>query len=559
MPIIYSAFGNAQGQELSNYFDPESDGGNEILSKMRVESGATPTRVSFFYAEGGFSVRIVINGQFPPTTTGTLFNQFIQSALNGSPTKIEIYLNGQLSQTEEYIGSFTFASLNLWDSVAGLQAGFSGNDVFYGSTTAGQNKGDNVNGYSGDDNFHGNGDGGDNHPDRFFGGAGADTAFYRGPKSNYTITAIAQIWDPQTKSLINTSGKGFRLKDNTGLDGTDELYEVEWAQFSDQKFSLIAGASQSTNTTSSSTPSGSGASTESVTGGSMGTSAAATTSANGQTSAPTTATTSTTTPTTTAPSTTPTGATPAATTPASPAAPTTPTIPVATTPVAPIIPNGTEKVGSDTVDRLQGGSGPDVIRAGGGNDIIIGSDGTDYIDGGTGIDQISYTSRAGSISFAQDTGGNIQVRLGNKTDTLKDVERVSFTDKAYALDLGGSAGVAAKAIIAAFGKNTVSQYLGVALTMTDKGSSAADLAKIVMDNKMLPSDHGQFVQTVFNNVVGRAPNALEMLQFKGILDRGEMNTTQLLAVAAESPFTTTVINEVAIAGVALEYQPTLTI
>jgi hypothetical protein len=216
-------------------------------------------------------------------------------------------------------------------------------------------------------------------------------------------------------------------------------------------------------------------------------------------------------------------------------------------------------VGSDTVDRLQGGSGPDVIRSGGGNDVIIGSDGTDYIDGGTGVDQISYTSRAGSISFVQDTGGNVQVRLGNKTDTLKDVERVSFTDKAYALDLGGSAGVAAKAIIAAFGKNTVSQYLGVALTMTDKGLSAADLAKIVMDNKMLPSDHGQFVQTVFNNVVGRAPNALEMLQFKGFLDRGEMSTTQLLTLAAESPFTTTVINEVALAGVALEYQPTLSI
>jgi hypothetical protein len=231
--------------------------------------------------------------------------------------------------------------------------------------------------------------------------------------------------------------------------------------------------------------------------------------------------------------------------------------PAVTTPVAPIIPNGTEKVGSDTVDRLQGGSGPDVIRSGGGNDIIIGSDGTDYIDGGTGIDQISYSSRAGSISFAQDTGGNIQVRLGNKTDTLKDVERVSFTDKAYALDLGGSAGVAAKAIIAAFGKNAVSQYLGVALTMTDKGSSAADLVKIVMDNKMLPSDHGQFVQTVFNNVVGRAPNALEMLQFKGILDRGEMNTTQLLAVAANTSFAETVLSEIAIAGVALEYAPTL--
>jgi Ca2+-binding RTX toxin-like protein len=795
MPIIYSSFGN-RDEELWNFYDPSD--GSEDLSILKAASGATTSRASFAASMGGESVSLMIDGQFSQAATGVDLITWIRANLNSTVSKIDVSKNGSRVQTEEYVGSISFNTLiNLWDSIPTLQSGFAGDDTFNGSTSP-QSGGDNINGYGGNDSFYGNGDGGDNSPDRFFGGSGTDTAFYRGPKSNYTITSITQIWDPQTKSNIPTNNQGFRIKDNTGLDGTDELFQVEFAQFSDQKLSLASDSSSGSSSTSSgssnssssatlpviaaapnrgnvtlialsdgsvstfydpegkkpedpdffsakisqesssskliaeftyktlpvrleiignhapdlksytdlrallnkypnatvsnasiflqntkiseeiyatpqraldlidseynlqklqqlysgndvfigsfesepddmngyagddvfygnndnqdsdiihggdgtdtavyrgkysdytiqavnwlwdpireksdlagfyivdkvanrdgddhlyqverlqfsnyvvslpdlriigtvgpasssSSTTSSGASTGTTTAGSTGTTSGTISGTTGGSTSSTTTTTTTTT-------------TPATTTPA------------ATTPVAPIIPNGTEKSGSDAVDRLQGGSGPDVIRSGGGSDVIIGSDGNDYIDGGTGVDQLSYSSRAGSISFAVDTGGNVQVRLGSKTDTLVSVERISFTDKAYALDLDGSAGKAAKAIIAAFGKNTVSQYLGIALTMTDKGASITDLAKIVVDNKMLPSDNGQFVQTVFNNVVGRAPNALELLQFKGILDRGEMTTTQLLTLAASTSFAETVVNEIAIAGVALEYAPTL--
>ena len=804
MPIIYSSFGTRE-EELWNFYDPSDDSGD--LSALKATAGATTSKASFAASMGGASISLTIDGQFSQAATGVDLVTWIKANLSSTVSKIDVSKNGNRVQTEEYVGGISVNTLiNLWDSIPGLQSGFAGDDTFNGSTNP-QSGGDNINGYGGNDSFYGNGDGGDNNPDRFFGGAGTDTAFYRGPKSNYTITAITQIWDPQTQSNIPTNNQGFRVKDNTGQDGTDELFQVEFAQFSDQKFSLAtntSSGSSSSGSGSTSTPSGSsnanssavlpviaaapnrgnvtlialsdgsvstfyepggkkpedpdffsakisqesssskliaeftyrtlpvrleitgnqasdaksytdlrallnkypnatitgssiflqntkiseeiyatpqraldlidseynlqklqqiysgndvfigslenepddmngyagddvfygnnddkdsdiihggdgtdtavyrgnyadytiqavnwlwdpirekgdlsgfyivdkvanrdgddqlyqverlqfsdfvvslpdlkiigtvgptssssstvssGSSTSNSSGSSAGSTTTGTGASSGGTSGTTTGSTSTTTTSTT-----------------------TTTTPVVTTPVAPIIPNGTEKNGSDTVDRLQGGSGPDVIRSGGGSDVIIGSDGNDYIDGGTGVDQLSYSSRAGSISFAVDTGGNVQVRLGSKTDTLVSVERVSFTDKAYALDLDGSAGKAAKAIIAAFGKNTVSQYLGIALTMTDKGSSVADLAKIVIDNKMLPSDNGQFVQTVFNNVVGRAPNALELLQFKGILDRGEMSTIQLLTLAASTSFAETVVNEIAIAGVALEYAPTL--
>ena len=221
----------------------------------------------------------------------------------------------------------------------------------------------------------------------------------------------------------------------------------------------------------------------------------------------------------------------------------------------------TQQTGSKTGDAgnntLSGSTGNDMIDAGAGNDVIIGSSGNDNINGGVGTDQVVYSSSGAGVSFQKASDGTISLTLGSKTDTLTGIERVSFSDKAYAFDLDGSAGKAAKAIIAAFGKNAVSEYLGIAAGMTDKGATIESLAKIVVDNNLVPSDHTQFVNTVFENVVGRKPNALELINFKGMLDRGEATTTSLLSLAANVPLVEGRMVEIAVAGVALEYQPSL--
>lgn len=221
----------------------------------------------------------------------------------------------------------------------------------------------------------------------------------------------------------------------------------------------------------------------------------------------------------------------------------------------------TQQTGSKTGDAgnntLTGSTGNDLIDAGAGNDVIIGSSGNDNINGGVGTDQVVYSSSGTGVSFQKASDGTISLTLRSKTDTLVGIERVTFSDKAYAFDLDGSAGKAAKAIIAAFGKNAVSEYLGIAAGMTDKGATIESLAKIVVDNNLVPSDHTQFVNTVFENVVGRKPNALELINFKGMLDRGETTTTSLLTLAANVPLVEGRIQEIAVAGVALEYQPSL--
>ena len=217
----------------------------------------------------------------------------------------------------------------------------------------------------------------------------------------------------------------------------------------------------------------------------------------------------------------------------------------------------TPKTGDAGNNTLPGTTGNDTIDAGAGDDVILGSAGNDILIGGAGTDQVVYSGSSSGVSFQKTPDGTVSLTIGSKTDSLTGVERVTFSDKAFAFDLDGSAGKAAKAIVAAFGKKAVTDYLGIAAGLTDKGATIESLAKLVVDNNLIPSDHTQFVNTVFENVVGRKPNALELINFKGMLDRGETTTTSLLALAANVPLVEGRIQEIAIAGVALEYQPSL--
>ena len=64
--------------------------------------------------------------------------------------------------------------------------------------------------------------------DMLFGGAGNDTAIFSGTRSNYVISSITDGW-----SVACTNG----------TDGTDQLFNFEFAQFSDQIFTLASNAS----------------------------------------------------------------------------------------------------------------------------------------------------------------------------------------------------------------------------------------------------------------------------------------------------------------------------
>lgn len=206
------------------------------------------------------------------------------------------------------------------------------------------------------------------------------------------------------------------------------------------------------------------------------------------------------------------------------------------------------KSGSGSSDTLQGGRGG-------------------LLTGTSGIDTVPYNMPYSSVkvshssSGSKGSSGNWSVEFSangsSGTDTLTDIERLSFSDGTHvALDVSqwqDSAGAALALCYAGFGAIPDAQTLGhwiyaadnVSTSSSSKsssGSSSVDpqarmeqVAQSMFDY-YLPNgiDNATLVQAVFANVVGRAPDQTEQHTFTALLDQGVYSQTGLFAVAAEN-------------------------
>jgi Ca2+-binding RTX toxin-like protein len=218
---------------------------------------------------------------------------------------------------------------------------------------------------------------------------------------------------------------------------------------------------------------------------------------------------------------------------------------------------GVVKNGDDGNNKLEGTTGDDEIFAGGGKDIILASAGNDKIDGGTGIDTLIFSTTSSGASFSHNSDGSVKLTIGSSAHTLVNVERVQFSGKSYALDLEGNAGDAAKLIVTAFGSSLIKDYLGIGISIIDGGTDLLKLNEQVLSLGMLPAQNSKFIDLLFTNLAGRAPNQLESFYFKGLLDNGTYSQSSLLYAAETSSSVTGIINQVSLGGVALEYTPSI--
>jgi len=220
-------------------------------------------------------------------------------------------------------------------------------------------------------------------------------------------------------------------------------------------------------------------------------------------------------------------------------------------------PSGNRVDGTEGSELLNGTSGVDQIYAKGGNDTIVGSSGSDYIDGGAGLDLVRYNGSSMTATIAKLATGEVTVRRGSETDTLVNVERLQFTDQWIAIDINGNAGTAARMIVTAFGKSVLTDYSGIGISLVDSGWTATQLAELIISAGFMPARNNDFVKVVFENVTGRAPNALEITIFAQMLNDGTYTQAGLLALAAESPLAQATVEESAIGLVGIPYQPSL--
>ena len=81
-----------------------------------------------------------------------------------------------------------------------------------------------------------------------------------------------------------------------------------------------------------------------------------------------------------------------------------------------------------------------MVTGADGNDTFDGHGGDDMVIGGAGIDTLIYAGNSSGYSLARTASGyTVQDRSGTDgTDTLQDVERLTFPDKSFALDMGAT-------------------------------------------------------------------------------------------------------------------------
>lgn len=209
-----------------------------------------------------------------------------------------------------------------------------------------------------------------------------------------------------------------------------------------------------------------------------------------------------------------------------------------------------------TVQRAIGGAGADTIRcadagsvieAGGGADTIHGGAGSDQIGGGAGTDIVVFDGQLSGYAVQRLAGG--WSVAGQGSDVLDGVERLLFSDTAYALDVDGIAGGVYRLYRAAFGRAPDEGGLGYWIGAGDGGVALAAMAQGFIDSGEFSAAYGAldnagFVTRLYANVLQRSPDEAGLAFHLDLLERGV--TTRNLTLLA---FSESAENQAALAGV----------
>jgi hypothetical protein len=216
-----------------------------------------------------------------------------------------------------------------------------------------------------------------------------------------------------------------------------------------------------------------------------------------------------------------------------------------------------EARGTNASDQLDLSSGSALLaRGGGGDDLLIGR--ADRIDSA-----IFGGARNNFRVFRQEGQWKVQDQAGLEgLDTLEQIDRLIFPDKAVALDFnqGDSSYNTVMMIGAAFGKALVLTYFGVGVTLFDQGATTAEIAQTIADLKLIETTIGTedttaWINHVYKNLVGVEPDPLSLDLVSNLLETGAYTRASLLAFAAELPLLETQVDITGLQSTGLTYTP----
>ena len=168
-------------------------------------------------------------------------------------------------------------------------------------------------------------------------------------------------------------------------------------------------------------------------------------------------------------------------------------------------------------DTLRGGFGEDSLYGNEGDDSIYARYGSDSIYGGSGIDIVIYESTINKhiIVNTDSTNWTINELENTSIDTLKNIERVRFSDKTVALDIsvGAVGGSCYRMYKAAFNRTPDEGGLGYWIGQMDLGKTLMEVSAGFIDSDEFRASYGtnptngEFLTKVYNNVLGRDPDS----------------------------------------------------
>lgn len=196
-------------------------------------------------------------------------------------------------------------------------------------------------------------------------------------------------------------------------------------------------------------------------------------------------------------------------------------------------------LGDDLDNDLRGLWGDDELFGRGGNDTLVGGAGDDTIDGGAGIDTVGYSGNQTSYTLTLGPGGTTLTdrRDGIEgTDQLSNVELLDFGTDLFgsAFDLtkfGGLSGLSPEDFqsfiemyIAYFNRAPDAVGLFFWGTAFGNGTSLDEMATLFIDQDETRAaypagtSNEDFAATVYENVLGRLPDAAGFDFWVGLLD-----------------------------------------
>jgi hypothetical protein len=205
-----------------------------------------------------------------------------------------------------------------------------------------------------------------------------------------------------------------------------------------------------------------------------------------------------------------------------------------------------------TVENVIGTSFDDVIIGNSVSNTFTFTGGNDIVDGDLGVDYMRYWSKSSETNIKKDisnTYWNIEsVNNVGGIQELRNMERLMFTDTAWALDSGEneSAGRTAKILGAVFGKEGLSNmvYRGIGLFYFDAGMSYEALTLLALDARVGPGASNETVaQLLQANVPGLVVNA-----------GAYASTTAMAMYAQESALNKTMVDVVGLSTAGMAYQ-----